>query len=218
MEESVIELAEGLFSLDPVRSYAPRAAGLIAKSVGADAYQLEAANEPRIESEPPPPAGQAPCLSLPIRQGREQSGTLHLFLAQPGASLSESKTRVARWAVRLLARGLDYSTRLADEGSRRSGEDVAEALSRAPLTPRERDVVALLVSGASTREIATRTGLTISTVNTYLKRIFSKLGVHSRVELVAKMAGTTEGANAYQASRDSSRPPSGSDEPPRALQ
>jgi DNA-binding CsgD family transcriptional regulator len=32
--------------------------------------------------------------------------------------------------------------------------------------------------------------LTVSTVNTYLKRIFSKLGVHSRVELVARMAGT----------------------------
>ena len=59
-----------------------------------------------------------------------------------------------------------------------------------PLTPRERDVVSLLVAGSSTRDIASRTGLTVSTVNTYLKRIFSKLGVHSRVELVARMAGT----------------------------
>ena len=39
-------------------------------------------------------------------------------------------------------------------------------------------------------EIAADTGLTESTVNTYLKRIFSKLGVHSRVELIARMAGT----------------------------
>jgi hypothetical protein len=38
--------------------------------------------------------------------------------------------------------------------------------------------------------ITLRTGLTVSTVNTYLKRIFAKLGVHSRVELVARMAGT----------------------------
>jgi DNA-binding NarL/FixJ family response regulator len=51
-------------------------------------------------------------------------------------------------------------------------------------------VVSLLVAGSSTRDIASRTGLTVSTVNTYLKRIFSKLGVHSRVELVARMAGT----------------------------
>lgn len=48
----------------------------------------------------------------------------------------------------------------------------------------------LLVGGASTREIAAETALTVSTVNTYLKRIFSKLGVHSRVELIARMAGT----------------------------
>ena len=51
-------------------------------------------------------------------------------------------------------------------------------------------MVSLLVAGSSTREIAAETGLTISTVNTYLKRIFSKLGVHSRVELIARMAGT----------------------------
>ena len=50
--------------------------------------------------------------------------------------------------------------------------------------------MSLLVAGSSTRDIASRTGLTVSTVNTYLKRIFSKLGVHSRVELVARMAGT----------------------------
>ena len=48
----------------------------------------------------------------------------------------------------------------------------------------------MLVSGASTKEIAERSSLTVSTVNTYLKRIFAKLGVHSRVELVARMAGT----------------------------
>ena len=49
----------------------------------------------------------------------------------------------------------------------------------------------LLVSGASTRQIADQTSLTVATVHTYLKRIYSKLGVHSRVELVARMVGTT---------------------------
>ena len=98
--------------------------------------------------------------------------------------------RLLRWGVRLLARGIGYSERLAAEGGRRPGEAVEQTLKRAPLTPRERDVVSLLVSGSSTRDIASRTGLTVSTVNTYLKRIFSKLGVHSRVELVARMAGT----------------------------
>ena len=63
-------------------------------------------------------------------------------------------------------------------------------LERTPLTPRERDVVGRLLSGSSTRQIAQSTGLTVATVNTYLKRIFAKLGVHSRVELVARVTGT----------------------------
>lgn len=70
------------------------------------------------------------------------------------------------------------------------------------------------MSGASTRDIAGRTGLTVSTVNTYLKRIFSKLGVHSRVELVARMAGTTNGAAAYHGSRTPPRASAGEDSQP----
>ncbi|NLY95241.1 MAG: helix-turn-helix transcriptional regulator [Myxococcales bacterium] len=214
-EQAIIEAAEGLFHLDPVRGYAQRAAELVAKLVGASAFRLEQdSSGEHVESEPPPPAGQIPSLSLPLRQGREQSGTLHLFLADPSQSLDEEQTRLARWGARMLSRGLDYAERLAEEGSRRSGEDVAQTLSRAPLTPRERDVVALLVSGASTRDIAGRTGLTVSTVNTYLKRIFSKLGVHSRVELVARMAGTTNGAAAYHGSRTPPRASAGEDSQP----
>lgn len=115
---------------------------------------------------------------------------LHLYTSDASHRLEENETRLARWGARVFARGLSYSERLATEGVRRSGETLSRALDRAPLTPRERDVVALLVAGSSTRDIAARTGLTVSTVNTYLKRIFSKLGVHSRVELVARMAGT----------------------------
>ena len=117
-------------------------------------------------------------------------GTIHLCLSDGNNKLSHNELRLARWGARILARGMTYANRLASEGGRRGGEDVEETLARAPLTPRERDVVSLLVSGSSTRDIAARTGLTVATVNTYLKRIFSKLGVHSRVELVARMAGT----------------------------
>jgi DNA-binding CsgD family transcriptional regulator len=70
-------------------------------------------------------------------------------------------------------------------------------LERTPLTKREKEVVSLLVSGASTRAIAEQTKLTVATVHTYLKRIYSKLGVHSRVELVARMMGTVGSARSY---------------------
>lgn len=192
MPFQVLDIAEGLLHLDPVRTYPQRGAALVARLANAQGYQLDLEFEGESEilrSEPPAPEG-AQRVSLPLRNGRQTLGTIHLYLPQGNTRLNNNELRLARWGVRILARGMSYARRLANEGGRRGGEDVEETLARAPLTPRERDVVALLVSGSSTRDIAGRTGLTVATVNTYLKRIFSKLGVHSRVELVARMAGT----------------------------
>jgi DNA-binding NarL/FixJ family response regulator len=52
------------------------------------------------------------------------------------------------------------------------------------LTPREEQVVALVADGLTNREVATELGLTEHTVKKYLFRIFDKLGISSRVELV----------------------------------
>jgi two-component system nitrate/nitrite response regulator NarL len=52
------------------------------------------------------------------------------------------------------------------------------------MTKRERDVVRLAVEGLSNRGIARELGLTEHTVKNYLFRIFDKLGVSNRVELV----------------------------------
>lgn len=57
------------------------------------------------------------------------------------------------------------------------------------LTRRERDVVRRLLAGDSTREIAENIGLSPVTVVTYLKRLGRKLGVHGRVELLARVTG-----------------------------
>jgi two-component system nitrate/nitrite response regulator NarL len=52
------------------------------------------------------------------------------------------------------------------------------------LTKRERDVVLCVAEGLSNREIAQRLKLTEHTVKNYLFRVFDKLGVSSRVEVV----------------------------------
>ncbi len=52
------------------------------------------------------------------------------------------------------------------------------------LTPREEQVVALVADGLSNREIARELHLSEHTVKKYLFRIFEKIGVSSRVELV----------------------------------
>jgi DNA-binding NarL/FixJ family response regulator len=52
------------------------------------------------------------------------------------------------------------------------------------LTPREEQVVALVAEGLGNRDIASELNLSEHTVKKYLFRIFDKLGVSSRVELV----------------------------------
>jgi len=52
------------------------------------------------------------------------------------------------------------------------------------LTPREEQVVALVADGLSNRNVATELGLSEHTVKKYLFRIFEKLGISNRVELV----------------------------------
>jgi DNA-binding NarL/FixJ family response regulator len=58
------------------------------------------------------------------------------------------------------------------------------------LSARETDVVRCLAEGLSNREIAQRLKLTEHTVKNYLFRIFDKLGVSSRVEVVLYALGS----------------------------
>jgi DNA-binding NarL/FixJ family response regulator len=53
----------------------------------------------------------------------------------------------------------------------------------AALTPREQEVAALVVDGLADREIAGSLHLSHHTVSQYVKRIYRKLGVDSRVAL-----------------------------------
>lgn len=60
----------------------------------------------------------------------------------------------------------------------------ADVSGESMLSKREQDVVRCVAEGLSNREIAGRLGLTEHTVKNYLFRIFDKLGVSSRVEVV----------------------------------
>jgi DNA-binding NarL/FixJ family response regulator len=55
----------------------------------------------------------------------------------------------------------------------------------AKLTSRELEVVHFLADGMSAREIAERLFISPKTVSTHIDRVMSKLGVHSRAQLVA---------------------------------
>jgi DNA-binding NarL/FixJ family response regulator len=61
---------------------------------------------------------------------------------------------------------------------------VVNANGEVLVTPREEQVVALVAEGLSNREIAQELALSEHTVKKYLFRIFDKLGISTRVELV----------------------------------
>jgi DNA-binding NarL/FixJ family response regulator len=61
--------------------------------------------------------------------------------------------------------------------------------TEAILAPRERQVLELLVEGYSYKEAAARLGVSIGTVGTYVNRIYEKLHVSSRREIVAWSRG-----------------------------
>jgi ATP/maltotriose-dependent transcriptional regulator MalT len=56
------------------------------------------------------------------------------------------------------------------------------------LSSREREVAVLIAGGASNQDIATALGISQHTVRRHTERVFSKLGVHRRLQLVRLMA------------------------------
>ncbi|MBE8146875.1 response regulator transcription factor [Brevibacterium casei] len=82
-------------------------------------------------------------------------------------------------AIERAARGETY----LPAGDQREG-DRADAQSRSALTRREREVVALLATGASNAQIAQELFVTEATVKSHLVNVFAKLGVDSRARAI----------------------------------
>ena len=57
------------------------------------------------------------------------------------------------------------------------------------LTPAEQRIAALAASGASNAEIAAALYVSVNTVETHLQHVYTKLGIRSRRQLPAALAG-----------------------------
>jgi len=54
------------------------------------------------------------------------------------------------------------------------------------LTKRETEIVLLLINGLSYKEIASRSYISMATLNTHISNIYNKLNIHSRSEIAAR--------------------------------
>lgn len=67
----------------------------------------------------------------------------------------------------------------------RTAEEETAALLAGQLTPREREVLSLLVEGRDNAEIARRLAVSANTVRTHVQSILTKLGVRNRLQAAA---------------------------------
>ena len=81
-----------------------------------------------------------------------------------------------------------------DLETRRGEARVAEIQQRLDtLTPREREVLELVVSGKNTKQIAAQFGVSVQAVAAHRERLMRKMGVESVAELVARILKSREG-------------------------
>jgi DNA-binding CsgD family transcriptional regulator len=100
---------------------------------------------------------------------------------KPGEESDGTPTDPKDWPRRatILGDGHTYYLAVPDQA--------LEAAAGAPepqLPPRLAKIARLVISGCTDKQIANRTGLSFSTVRTYVRQIYRRIGVHSRVELV----------------------------------
>ncbi|MFI1379238.1 AAA family ATPase [Embleya sp. NPDC020886] len=197
-----VDLAEALLALgdhaqaraivDEVRGTAVRLGrdGVVASLTRADAM---------VRGESGDLVGAASCLretaarhhelGLPIEHGRDllALGAVELRRRHPAAALTSWRAAETAFAQADARPWLDRTrtelarlTRVADP---EPGERPGEARSRA-LTPAEHRVAELVGDGATNREIATRLFLSAKTVESTLTRVYRKLGIRSRADLI----------------------------------
>jgi DNA-binding NarL/FixJ family response regulator len=106
---------------------------------------------------------------------------IFLFTHTPFSMLCKCIQCVFRGEVWLNSQQMNYAL---DALSEVPTLRVVNSTGRLLLTPREEQVVALVADGLTNRGVANELGLSEHTIKKYLLRIFDKVGISSRVELV----------------------------------
>jgi DNA-binding CsgD family transcriptional regulator len=143
---------------------------------------------------------------LATRNGDLVDTAANRFAAMPALALAaDAAAQAAREHARTGHHGkeLASSTRahwLASQGGIRTPA-VDAAAQPLPITNREREIAMLVASGLSNRRIADRLSVSVRTVDGHLYRIFAKLGIERRDQLVHLMSGPQSGTEANRPER-----------------
>jgi DNA-binding NarL/FixJ family response regulator len=118
---------------------------------------------------------------------REDSDVARYAALESGASGFIHKSRAAAEvvdAIRKVAAGgtLITPSAIATLINRRRQMDS----QRESLTAREKEVLRLMAEGVSSRDIASKLGISYATVRTHIRSLDAKLGVHSKVQAIVK--------------------------------
>jgi DNA-binding NarL/FixJ family response regulator len=118
---------------------------------------------------------------------RDDSDAARIAAMEAGASAFLHKSRAAGEvvdAIRIVARGGNLITPalIAELLNRRRA--MTSQLQK--LTSRERQVLRLVATGISSREIAKQLGISYTTVRTHIRSLGYKLDVHSKIEATVK--------------------------------
>lgn len=108
------------------------------------------------------------------------SAAMRIIDRQPGDDADEVARNPSEWPRRAAfqADGLTLYLAIPDK----TVDLALPELKHIP--PRLARIARLVIAGCTDKQIATQTGLTFSTVRTYVRQIYRRLDVHTRVELV----------------------------------
>ena len=133
---------------------------------------------------------------------RDSEGVAALTAGARGYARRDLTLALLGRAVEVVGRGEIWASRsllglLLDELSALTERRARPVVAAAPvildrLTRRERDVAALIATGASNKEIARRTALSEKTVKAHLTAVFRKLQVPDRLRLAVLLNGLRE--------------------------
>jgi LuxR family transcriptional regulator, maltose regulon positive regulatory protein len=102
----------------------------------------------------------------------------------PAPSLAFVRKLLAAFSERLEARDLRLADLLPVSGRGALWAPQASPLLE-PLTPREQEVLGLLMAAASNQEIAAQLVISVATVKKHVSNLLGKLGVENRTQVIA---------------------------------